>query len=322
MEGVYYAAVVAFIAVLFAGPIVIPLLRRLKVRQVIRSQGPARHQVKAGTPTMGGVLFVTASLAAALAFAPERPPRLWYLAALVAWFAALGFIDDYLKVVRRRSLGLRARSKVAGQVAAGLAFYLAVTCDGLPTAITVPGLTPAWELGPWYAALVVLVLMGAANAVNLTDGLDGLAAGSSVVALSFYLLVALARGQLELAVFAAALAAALAAFLFYNAHPAQVIMGDVGSLAIGAALGGVAILTKTELLLPIVGGLFVLEALSVIMQVAYFRLTGGRRLLRMSPLHHHFELSGWSEQRVVTAFWALSVLFAALGLISLRGFGG
>lgn len=321
MENIYYAALSAFAIVFLSGPIFIPLLRRLKVGQTIRSQGPARHQVKAGTPTMGGLMFVGAATVATLAFT-EPTAELWLLLGLFLTLGGLGFADDYLKVVKRRSLGLRARSKVVVQVAAGLIFFAAITSEGFGTWLQVPFTGITFDLGPWYALFVVLVIMGATNAVNLTDGLDGLAAGSSVISLAFFLLVALMKGQEDLAVFAVSLGAALAAFLFFNAHPAQVIMGDVGSLAIGAALAGLAVLTKTELLLPIAGGLFVIEALSVIVQVGYFRVTGGKRLLKMSPLHHHFELSGWSEPRVVSAFWSLSVLFAALALMGLRGLDG
>src|SRR5690606_11280109 len=273
------------------------------------------------TPTMGGLMFVGACVLASVWFGP-RTPTLWVSLGVILAYAAIGFADDFAKVTRRRSLGLRARTKLAGQVVAGLLLYAVAARQGLGTWVEVPGFGYVIGLGTWYPLLVILVMVASANAVNLTDGLDGLAAGSAVIALAFYLLVALQGGHAELAVISASLAAATAGFLFFNAHPAQVIMGDTGSLALGAALGVLAVLTKTELLLPVVGGLFVIEALSVIVQVGYFRLTGGRRLLKMSPLHHHFELSGWSEQRVVSAFWALSVLFAALGFISLREPGG
>jgi len=321
VTAVVYAALAAFALVLASGPVVIPALRRLRVGQVIRQQGPARHLAKAGTPTMGGLMFVGACVLASVWFGP-RTPTLWVSLGVILAYAAIGFADDFAKVARRRSLGLRARTKLAGQVVAGLLLYAVAARQGLGTWVEVPWFGYVIDLGPWYPLLVILVLVASANAVNLTDGLDGLAAGSAVIALAFYLLVALQGGHAELAVISASLAAATAGFLFFNAHPAQVIMGDTGSLALGAALGVLAVLTKTELLLPVVGGLFVIEALSVIVQVGYFRLTGGRRLLKMSPLHHHFELSGWSEQRVVSAFWALSVLFAALGFISLREPGG
>ncbi|HEX6989147.1 MAG TPA: phospho-N-acetylmuramoyl-pentapeptide-transferase [Bacillota bacterium] len=321
VEPVVYAALTSFALVMVAGPLAIPALRRLRMGQVVREQGPSRHLAKAGTPTMGGLLFVGACVVSAVWFAP-RTATLWVGLGVIAAFAAIGFADDFAKVARRRSLGLRARTKLVGQAVAGFALYAVAAERGLGTWVEVPWFAYVFDLGPWYPLFVVVVLIASANAVNLTDGLDGLAAGSTVIALAFYLLVALERGQAELAVISGALAAGTAAFLFFNAHPAQIIMGDTGSMALGAALGVLAVLTKTELLLPVVGGLFVIEALSVIVQVGYFRLTGGRRLLKMSPLHHHFELSGWSEQRVVSAFWALSALFAALGLISLRSPGG
>lgn len=321
MANIYLTVALSFVLVLFSGPIAIPILRRLKVGQTIRSQGPARHQIKAGTPTMGGLLFVAATTITAIVFG-QRSTELWLLLGLFIAFAGIGFADDYLKVVKRQSLGLKARSKLLLQVASGIAFYSVIVSEGIGTWLRVPVVNWTIDLGPWYAPFVILVIIGTANAVNLTDGLDGLAAGSSVIVLSFFLLVALMQGTTDLAIFAGALGAALAGFLFFNAHPAQVIMGDIGSLSIGAAMSGLAVLTKTELLLPIAGGLFVIEALSVMVQVGYFRITGGRRLLRMSPLHHHFELSGWSEQRVVSAFWALSVLFAALALMVLLGWGG
>lgn len=321
MENVYYAAILAFVIVLLSGPVAIPVLRRLRVGQTIRTQGPARHQAKAGTPTMGGLLFVSAAVAASLIFG-QRSMEQWSLVGLVVIFAALGFADDYIKVVRHQSLGLRARTKLLVQLAAGVLFFAVMLAAGLDTGVRIPVVGTSIDLGPWYLPFLILMIMGSTNAVNLTDGLDGLAAGASVITLAFFLLVALAQGNTDMAIFSASLGAALAGFLFFNAHPAQVIMGDTGSLAIGAALAGLAALMKVELLLPIAGGLFVIEALSVIVQVGYFRLTGGRRLFRMSPLHHHFELSGWTEPRVVSAFWSLSLLFAALALLALRGLGG
>lgn len=315
------AAIVAFILVLLAGPLVIPILRKLRVGQVVREQGPERHQAKSGTPTMGGVLFLLSAAATTLWFAP-RSSTLWVMLGVILSFGALGFADDFLKVARRQSVGLRARTKLAGQVLAGIALYVLMVQRGMGTWLELPVFGRTAEFGHWYGLFLVVMLIASANAVNLTDGLDGLAAGSVVISLTFFLFVALARGQVELAVLAAALGGATAGFLFFNAYPAQIIMGDTGSMGLGAALGVLAALTKTELLLPIVGGLFVIETLSVILQVGYFRLTGGRRLLKMSPLHHHFELSGWSEQRVVAAFWSVSVLFTALGFMGYWRFGG
>ncbi|MEX2355628.1 MAG: phospho-N-acetylmuramoyl-pentapeptide-transferase [Thermaerobacterales bacterium] len=319
MQQVVMAAIVAFLTVLFLGPVVLPLLKRLRIGQVIRGEGPARHHAKAGVPTMGGLLFLAALGLAAALYAP-RTPALSIALVIIFGFGLTGFVDDFLKVVLRRPLGLRARYKLLAQLGLGLGLALYVLEQGLGTWLQIPFTNDVIELGMFYVPFAILVVMGTTNAVNITDGLDGLAAGSSVVALAFFLLITLLQGQMELAVVAAGLAAGAAGFLFYNSHPAQVMMGDTGSLGLGGALAVLAVLTKTELLLPLVGGLFVLEIVSVILQVVYFRLTGGRRLLRMSPLHHHFELVGWSEQRVVSIFWLLAFGFAVVALFALQGF--
>lgn len=310
------AAAVSFIAVLALGPVVLPFLRRLRVGQIIREEMPESHQQKGGIPTMGGLLFL-AGMALALIFFGPRTPALGMAVIVTVGFGAVGFADDFIKVVLRRPLGLKARHKLFFQLALGSALAGYVFLQDLGTWVEVPFIGATFDLGPWYFPLVVLMIMATTNAVNITDGLDGLAAGSSIIALAFFLLAAASRGQADGAVFAASLAAGSAGFLFYNAHPAQVIMGDTGSLALGGGLAALAVLTKTELFLPLVGGLFVIEALSVIIQVAYFRLTGGRRLFLMSPLHHHFELKGWSEQRVVTVFWLAALGFGALGLLGM-----
>lgn len=314
------AALGCLVTVAF-GAVMLPVLRRLRVAQVVREQGPQSHLGKSGTPTMGGVIFLLPAVAVGGFFAPTTP-RLLALVAVAVGFAILGAVDDYLKVVRRRPLGIRARHKLAGQVTLGLILAAVAQLSGLGTHVDAPFRLGRFELGALYPALVVLVLIATSNAVNITDGVDGLAAGAAAIAFTGYAWIALARQQGELAVFALALAGSLAGFLFYNAHPARVFMGDTGSLALGGALGALAVLTKTELLLPIVGALFVLETLSVIVQVAYFRLTGGRRLLRMSPLHHHFELGGWSEPRVAAALWAVSFAGTVAGLLALRTLGG
>lgn len=315
------AAVAGFLGAAALGALVLPLLQRLKLGQVVRPQGPARHLVKSGTPTMGGVIFLVPAALSAGFFAPTTG-RLLALVAVTLGFALLGWLDDYFKTTRRRPLGILARHKLAGQAVLGLGLAAAAQLSGLGTHVDVPFGLGRYELGAAYPALAVLVLISSANAVNITDGLDGLAAGSTAIALAGYAWVALARQQGDLAVFALALAGGLAGFLLYNAHPARVIMGDTGSMALGGALGGLAVLTKTELLLPLVGLLFVIETLSVVLQVTYFRLTGGRRLFRMSPLHHHFELVGWPEPRVVAAFWLVAFAGTVAGLAALRSLGG
>lgn len=315
------AAAAGFLGAAVLGVLLLPALRRLKLGQVVRAEGPARHLAKSGTPTMGGVIFLVPAVLAGGFFAPTTA-RLVALAVVTLGFAALGFLDDYLKTTRRRPLGLMARHKLAGQAVLGLGLAATVQLSGLGTHLDLPFGLGRWELGAAYPALVVLILVAAANAVNLTDGLDGLAAGATAIAFTGYAWIAMARQQGDLAVFAVALAGALAGFLVHNAHPARVIMGDTGSLALGGALGALAVLTKTELLLPLVGLLFVVETLSVMLQVGYFRLTGGRRLFRMSPLHHHFELLGWPEPRVVAAFWIVAFMGTVLGLVALRTLGG
>lgn len=300
---------------LAAGPVLLPLLRRWRWGQSVRGEGPASHLQKSGTPTMGGLLFIAGTVLGALLAGP-RNAFLADALLLFLGYAAIGFLDDYVKVVLRRPLGLKARYKLLGQVT--LALWLAwEVADGLGTRVVVPFLGASIDLGLWYLPFAVTAILGGANAANLTDGLDGLLAGATVAASAVYTLIALAAGRPELAAFAAALAGGCLGFLRYNRHPAKVFMGDTGSLAIGGGLAALAMLTKTELLLPLVGGLFVLEALSVIVQVASFRLLG-RRVLRMSPLHHHFELGGWTETQVVRRFWLLSAGCAVLGWLGMQ----
>lgn len=314
--------------VLLLGPVVIPSLRKLKLGQRVRDDGPVTHRAKEGTPTMGGVLIMGGVLPTVLFFgrlaATERlnPGRMELLLPLVvvcAGYALVGFADDFIKVVRRRSLGLRARHKLLWQVLLAGVLTAAVQHLDLGTHVIVPYVLRSYELGSLgYSLLGCLVVVGTANAVNLTDGLDGLAAGTCAVAFGVYWLIAVAARRSELAVFAAAFAGACLGFLKYNFHPARVFMGDTGSLALGSALGGLALLTKTELVLPVLGGVFVVETLSVIMQVLSFRLTG-KRVLKMSPLHHHFELCGIPEKRVVLGFYAASLFCAIAALVGLAG---
>lgn len=311
------AFLTALILSLALGPLVIPLLRRLRVGQTIRDDGPARHLVKAGTPTMGGLIFLPAFVLASVAWAPLRFSVFLVLVTGIG-FALLGFGDDYLKVCRRRPLGLRARQKLLGQLALGLSLALvAVFYLGRGTSVALPLLNLEWNLGFWYFPFAVLVVVGSSNAVNLTDGLDGLAAGIAVLASLAYAAVAVFLGQPDLAVVAAALAGACAGFLAYNRYPARVFMGDTGSLAIGAILGALAVLTRTELLLALIGAVYVWETLSVILQVISFKLTG-RRFFRMSPYHHHLELGGWSEVRVVLSLWLAAAVLAGLGVFLVK----
>ncbi|MDR7865855.1 MAG: phospho-N-acetylmuramoyl-pentapeptide-transferase [Sporomusaceae bacterium] len=316
MQQLLYPAAVAFLIALALGPVVIPALRRLKFGQSIREEGPQRHLAKAGTPTMGGILILVALTVPAIIFA-GKSAEVWLALFVTLGHGLIGFLDDYIKVVLKRNLGLKAREKILGQIIMAVALaYIATTYFGRGTDLWIPFLGANVDFGPLYYILIFLVLIGTTNAVNLTDGLDGLAAGTTTIAAAAYAVIALAFGKEPLAVFCLALAGAALGFLRYNAHPAKVFMGDTGSLALGGALAAVAVLTKTELLLVIVGGVFVIEALSVIIQVISFKSTG-KRVFRMSPIHHHFELGGWSETKVVAVFWLAGAVFAALGLITL-----
>jgi len=319
---------IALLISLIVGPFLIPVLRALKFGQSIRDEGPKRHLAKAGTPTIGGLIFLSGIVPAVLIMA-ERPysPGLLILLGITLGFGLVGFLDDFLKVVRKHNLGLRAKQKLAAQflLALVLAWASAVFL-GRGTSIGIPFSSLTLDLGILYYPLVALVVVGTTNAVNLKDGLDGLAAGCTAWAALGYVLITLLAGRAgilegmavnsgDLAVFAAALAGGCLGFLRFNIYPARVFMGDCGSLALGGALAALAILTKSELTLIILGGVYVLEALSVIIQVISFQ-TRGKRIFRMSPLHHHFELGGWSESKVVTVFWTAAAIFAVLGVWS------
>jgi phospho-N-acetylmuramoyl-pentapeptide-transferase len=332
-----YAAVAALLLALLLGPPVVRWLRRFRIGQKIREEGPGSHQVKAGTPTMGGVLILLCIAVPTLLFGNlhSRDVLLALLATL--WLGAVGFLDDYLRVVKGYPKGLLGRYKLAGQIVLGCvvgAVILGLPSSQVsPTVITVPFMKFHYlDLGWFFVPFVILVITGSSNAVNLTDGLDGLASGlvafagftfagfayvSGHVKFSGYLNILHLPEAGELTVFCAALVGAALGFLWYNCHPADVFMGDTGSLALGGALGTVAVLLKRELLLVIVGGVFVAEALSVMLQVASFRLTG-KRIFRMAPLHHHFELGGWAESRVVTRFYIVAALLSLLTLSTLK----
>jgi phospho-N-acetylmuramoyl-pentapeptide-transferase len=338
------AIVTALLIAFVLGPATIRRLRRLEVGQIVREDGPESHLDKAGTPTMGGVLIVSSAVFSTLLWAELTN---WYtmlcVAALV-WMGAIGFLDDYLKVVRRSSRGLVARAKLAGQLTFGLAlglFLILRPISPYPGTWTQVPFFSDWSAVFWPSAFVVFVtlLLGfTSNAVNLTDGLDGLATGLGAIAASTFGVLAYVTGRIdtsaylglfylpgsgEMIVFGLALSGACIGFLWFNAHPAQVFMGDTGSLAIGGALAAMAILLKSEFLLLIVGGVFVLEGLSVMVQVGWFRYTAarfgeGRRVFRMAPLHHHFEKLGWPESKIVIRFWILGILFAMVAASTLK----
>lgn len=338
------AMATALLMSLLLGPPVIRWLTKLRVGQVVRQEGPQSHLMKAGTPTMGGALIILAAVIATVLWAQLTSPFVVITLLVLIWLGSLGFLDDYLKVVRKRTEGLAGRYKLVGQGLLGLLmgiFMLVYPMYTMPATQTSLPFLAEWYLYitpllfvPW----VMFVLAGASNAVNLTDGLDGLAGGLSAIAAgtfgvfayligrsdtSRYLGLFYIPGAGELSIFCAALAGACLGFLWFNAHPAEVFMGDTGSLALGGALGAVAILLKAEFLLVIIGGVFVLEAASVMVQVGWFKYTArtrgrGERLLLMSPLHHHFEKAGWAESKIIVRFWILGIVFALVAFSTLK----
>lgn len=332
-----FAALTALLISFILGPWLIERMRRIKLGQFIREEGPKSHQAKAGTPTMGGILINVAILIPTILWADIFNPYIWIVLFVTAAYGAIGFVDDYRKLAKKQNLGLTSKEKFIAQF--GVALLVALAIAYLPmlknnysTAITFPFVKSVLNLGVLYIPFVMIVLVGASNAVNLTDGLDGLAIGTTLIAAVTYTVLTYAAGHAriadylriawvpqtgELAVFCGAMVGASLGFLWFNAHPAEIFMGDVGSLALGGAIGCLALMIKQEILLVLVGGLFVAEALSVILQVASFKLTG-RRIFKMSPLHHHFELSGWKETKVVVRFWIIAIMFAMMALATLK----
>ena len=305
----------AFAAALVACPILIRRMKMLQYGQQIREDGPTRHSTKAGTPTMGGVVILLTAILAALITSGNQP-QFYMILIVVLGCGLIGFLDDYYKIAGRQSLGLRARSKLAGGLAIAAMFTLLIYLAGLYSPLVlIPFSSAVINLGLLYPFFIFLVVLSATNAVNLTDGVDGLAAGTSIIALIAFLYISLQAGNTAVAIFSAALIGGCLGFLVYNRHPARLFMGDVGSFGLGGAFAAIAVLTKTELLLIIIGGIFVVEALSVMAQVLSFQLIG-RRVLLMSPLHHHFELKGWSEWRVVLVFWAAATFFSVAGVLA------
>ncbi len=329
-----YAVLTAMVLAFALGPWLIRTLSRYQIGQVVRDDGPERHYVKKGTPTMGGVLIVFAIVVPTLLWADLTNPYVWVVLVTVLGFGAIGFWDDYLKVVKKDPKGLSARHKflmqslVAGAVAAYL--YFGVDFD---TALAVPFLKGTTiEMGWLFIPFAILVIVGASNAVNLTDGLDGLAIGPVMIAAGTYLIIVYLSGHSkfsaylqiphipgsgELAIICGAMVGAAMGFLWFNTYPASVFMGDVGSLPLGAALGAIAVTSKHELLLVLVGGIFVMETVSVIWQVGYFKATG-KRIFLMAPIHHHFELKGWQEPKIIVRFWIISIVLALLALSTLK----
>jgi phospho-N-acetylmuramoyl-pentapeptide-transferase len=348
-----FASLTALLIGLLIGPFVIDRLRRFQIGQYIREEGPQSHQKKGGTPTMGGVLICISILVPTLLWSDLANPFVWLVMCSTLAFAAIGFADDYIKTVKKRNLGLTSRQKLFFQfvVSAGVAIALIVLrgYGAYSTRLMVPfaknyrpdliwlwmGHIPHMQ---WLAVIpfilfVMLVITFSSNAVNLTDGLDGLAIGCTIIAAAALTMLTYVSGHAvfsdylelqrmpmvsELVIFCGAMVGASIGFLWYNAHPAEIFMGDVGSLMLGGAIATVAVVIKQELLLPFIGGVFIMEAVSVILQVGSYKLRNGKRIFKMAPLHHHFELMGWSESKVITRFWIMALVFALFALTTLK----
>ncbi|WP_214483244.1 phospho-N-acetylmuramoyl-pentapeptide-transferase [Bacillus sp. SM2101] len=313
---VLFSILMAFLISVLLSPVFIPFLRRLKFGQSIRDEGPKSHQKKSGTPTMGGIVILLSIILTVVIMTSkytEVTVNTYLLLFVTLGYGLLGFLDDFIKVVMKRNLGLTSKQKLAGQIIIAVIFYVVLLQNNISTTVAIPGFDVSIDLSWAYIILLIFWLVGFSNAVNLTDGLDGLVSGTAAVAFGAFAILAWNQTQYDIAIFAVAVVGAVLGFLVFNAHPAKVFMGDTGSLALGGALATVAILTKLEIILLIIGGVFVIETLSVIIQVISFKTTG-KRVFKMSPLHHHYELVGWSEWRVVVTFWTVGLLFAMLGL--------
>lgn len=296
-------------------PVLVSFFKKKGIGQVVRSDGPEPHLKKQGTPTMGGLAIIFSAIVAYLLIASARgySAKGLILLGLFLTCAAVGFVDDYLKAVKVRSLGLRARDKLLVQFVISLVFtYFAVNYAGVETVIDIPYTRYVWQLSVFYPLFVYLVIAATTNTVNLTDGLDGLAGGTVAIVSLAFAGIAFREKLPDVAIFGAAVAGASIGFLWWNAYPARIFMGDTGSLALGGAISGMAIVTKTELLLPIIGGIYVIEGLSVILQVFFYQRFK-KRIFRMAPIHHHFEMMGWSETQVMVRFWILTAVLAAWG---------
>ena len=327
-----YAAVTALVLSFVLGPLIINKLRAMNMGEVIRADGPSSHSSKAGTPTMGGAIILLVVIVTVLLWGNLGNYYIWLLTFVTMGMGLIGFIDDYGKVVTKTG-GMRASTKITSQFVVALSAVLFLYFLGFDTVVTIPFFKDvAIDLRYFYIPFAVLVIVGTSNAVNLTDGLDGLAIGPMTIAAATYMLLAYLTGHMkiaaylnimhvplagELTVFAGARVGASLGFLWFNTYPAQVFMGDVGSLSLGGALGTLAIITKNEILLLIVGGTFAMEALSVIFQVGSFKLTG-KRVFAMAPIHHHYELKGWAEPKIIVRFWIIAIILALVAISTLK----
>jgi len=330
-----YATITALVICFLLGPWLIRKLRELKMGQVIRDDGPEAHLSKQGTPTMGGILIIFAVVVSTLLWANLTVDYVWLVLMVTLGFGLIGFADDYRKLTNQSSRGVPGKVRLVFEVAIALLVSVVLYAKpGFNSIIAIPFFKTALpDLGWGYVFLSTFIIVGAANAVNLTDGLDGLAIGPAITCFMTYLLFAYFAGNFkiasylqipsvagvgELSIFCGAIVGAGIGFLWYNTYPAQVFMGDTGSLSLGGALGCLAVVTKQEILLAIVGGIFVLETFSVIFQVGWFKLSHGKRIFRMAPIHHHFELKGWAEPKVIVRFWIISILLALLAISTLK----
>ncbi len=310
--------IVSFFLTLAMGPVFIPFLTRLKFGQTVRDDGPQSHLKKTGTPTMGGFIFLVPLLIMSVFYA-RYDSRILPIMLVTIGFGLVGFLDDFIKVVKKRKDGLYWNQKMIGLLLIAVTFSFYASKVGIGSEIIVPllGMERTIDLAWFFIPFTVLVLIASTNAVNITDGLDGLCAGITLIVTLFFSIVAMTRSEWEyIKIFCSILSGGCLAFLAYNAHPAKVFMGDMGSLALGGAVGAVSIMMNMPFILFVVGGIYVIEALSVIIQVASFKLTG-KRVFRMAPIHHHFELSGWKEVKVVYVFWAVTVLLSIVSLLAL-----
>lgn len=317
MKTMALSFVIALLLTLVCTPFLIKYLKKIKAGQSIREEGPQSHMGKSGTPTMGGIVMIFAVIAACFAAVKASHDLVIILLAFAA-YGALGFLDDFVKISMKRNLGLTAKQKLALQIliAVALAFYES-KMSAYGTGILIPFTGQLWDMGFLYIPFVAFVMVAMANSVNLTDGLDGLASGVSLIVALFLMFTGFVLKTPETAGFCAALGGACLGFLFYNRHPAKIFMGDTGSMALGGGLAAAAVVMNMELIIPIAGGIYFAEALSVILQVGYFKKTGGKRLFRMAPLHHHFELSGWKEQKVVVVFWGVTLALCLISLLAI-----
>lgn len=317
MSRMIYSVLLAFLVSSIMGPLLIPMLHKFKFGQNIREDGPKSHVKKAGTPTMGGIIFIISTAITLLVILGKYSTEAIIPLYAFVSFGIIGAIDDALKIIHKKNEGLKAYQKMLLiLVVAGILAYYAATNDNIGTSILIPFTKKAWNLGVWYIPFTVFFFAATTNGVNLTDGLDGLATSVTLLVMTFFALVCFALARYQLAIFSSVLAGALLGFLRYNAFPARVFMGDTGSLALGGAIAAVAMMLKLPLIILLVGGIYVLETLSVVIQIISFKTTG-KRVFKMAPIHHHFELSGWHETRVVAIFCIITVVLCLIAFLSL-----